>query len=161
MNKELQDKLYADYPRIFAQKDLNVTETAMCWGVQCGDGWYNLIDTLCSQIQSYIDQPHINLEMYSKWLEKSLAEDDEELAAFYMKKLRETKETFIPQTELVQIKEKYGSLRFYVTYYDDKINTLIGFAEALSERTCEACGAPGEMNQGGWMKVSCEKCEEE
>lgn len=27
----------------------------MYWGFSCGDGWYDLIDTLCENIQSYID----------------------------------------------------------------------------------------------------------
>lgn len=161
MDKELEDKLYAKYPKIFAQKDLDINESGLFWGIQCENGWYNIIDTLCDEIQSYVDQPHINLEMYSKWLEKSLTDNDDELSEFYMKKVREVKESFIPQPELIQIKEKYGSLRFYLTYYDDHISTLIGFAEAYSERVCETCGAPGTMCSQGWMKVSCEKCKGE
>lgn len=30
-------------------------ETAMCWGFECGDGWYQILDSLCGQIQSHID----------------------------------------------------------------------------------------------------------
>ena len=111
MDKELEDKLYAKYPKIFAQKDLDINESGLFWGIQCENGWYNIIDTLCDEIQSYVDQPHINLEMYSKWLEKSLTDNDDELSEFYMKKVREVKESFIPQPELIQIKEKYGSLK--------------------------------------------------
>ena len=51
MNQRLQDKLYEKYPKIFGQKDLPMTQTAMCWGIDCGDGWYNIIDTLCCHIQ--------------------------------------------------------------------------------------------------------------
>jgi len=54
MKKELQDKLFEKYPLIFRQKDRPATETCMCWGICCGDGWYNIIDTLCHSIQSHV-----------------------------------------------------------------------------------------------------------
>jgi predicted nucleic acid-binding Zn ribbon protein len=56
MTKELQDKLYKKYPKIFAQKDLPVSQTAMCWGMEFGDGWYWLIDNLCSYLQFQTDE---------------------------------------------------------------------------------------------------------
>ena len=54
MKAELQQQLYENYPSIFRQKDLDKTVTAMCWGISCGDGWYDLIDTLCENIQNRI-----------------------------------------------------------------------------------------------------------
>ena len=54
MKKELQDKLFEKYPKIFRQKDLPMQQTCMCWGITCGDGWYNIIDTLCHNIQSHV-----------------------------------------------------------------------------------------------------------
>ena len=44
MKQELQQKLYDTYPKLFIQKDLPPQQTAMCWGICCGDGWYDLID---------------------------------------------------------------------------------------------------------------------
>lgn len=62
MNKDLDAKLVAKYPKIFANRHKSMQETAMCWGFACGDGWYNIIDALCNQIQSYIDNnPHKNV----------------------------------------------------------------------------------------------------
>jgi hypothetical protein len=55
MNKELQDKLYKDFPKIFAQRKLPMTQTCMCWGVDTGDGWYALLYALCELIQRAID----------------------------------------------------------------------------------------------------------
>jgi len=55
MNKELDEQLVKKYPKIFADRNKNETETAMCWGFECGDGWFNIIDALCSNIQQYID----------------------------------------------------------------------------------------------------------
>jgi hypothetical protein len=57
MKQELQQKLYDKYPKIFRQKDLPMTQTCMCWGIDTNDGWYSLLDTLCSQIQWRIDNP--------------------------------------------------------------------------------------------------------
>lgn len=55
MRQELQQKLFDKYPKIFADKDKSIQETAMCWGIECGDGWYRLLDSLCDCIQQYID----------------------------------------------------------------------------------------------------------
>jgi hypothetical protein len=55
MRKELQDKLFEKYPKIFRQKNLSIKETAMCWGIDTGDGWYKIIDLLCYCLQWDID----------------------------------------------------------------------------------------------------------
>jgi hypothetical protein len=51
MTPELDAKLVKKYPEIFAQRFGSVSETAMCWGFDCNDGWYWLIDELCSALQ--------------------------------------------------------------------------------------------------------------
>tara|TARA_R110000751_G_scaffold212149_2_gene315583 strand:+ start:308 stop:793 length:486 start_codon:yes stop_codon:yes gene_type:complete len=53
MKEEQQNKLFEKYPKIFRQKDLPMQQTAMCWGITCGDGWYNIIDTLCHNIKGH------------------------------------------------------------------------------------------------------------
>jgi len=50
MNEELQETLFNKYPEIFQEKDLPMTQTAMCWGIDTGDGWYDIIDTICSKL---------------------------------------------------------------------------------------------------------------
>lgn len=56
MKQELQDELYAKYPEIFYQKDLPMTQTCMCWGIDTGDGWYQIIDELCAKIQEHVTE---------------------------------------------------------------------------------------------------------
>lgn len=56
MKKELDDLLCLRYPKIFAERGMSAEESGMHWGFSCGDGWFDLIDTLCSQIQWQIDQ---------------------------------------------------------------------------------------------------------
>jgi len=62
MRQELDEKLCADYPKIFAERHGKPQNTAMCFGFECGDGWYWLIDQLCNLIQGRIDNnPHLNI----------------------------------------------------------------------------------------------------
>lgn len=56
MDAALQKQLYTRYPQIFQEHTLPETETAMCWGIATGDGWYHLIDALCVQLQRLTDQ---------------------------------------------------------------------------------------------------------
>lgn len=56
MNKDLEKALFEKYPKIFVQRDLSMKQTCMCWGICCGDGWYKLIDELCSCLQFHIDR---------------------------------------------------------------------------------------------------------
>jgi hypothetical protein len=99
-----------------------MTETAMCWGFDWGDGWFNIIDKLCSQIQWHLDH---NAE----------------------------KET--PQVVAVQVKEKYGTLRFYYDGGDRFIDGLESMATAMSAVTCELCGSPGKLVGNGWVRTLC------
>jgi len=50
-----------------------------------------------------------------------------------------------PQVVASQVKEKYGGLRFYVQGASAAQHAMIDMAEALSERLCEICGAPGQV----------------
>ena len=55
MRDELDKQLCERYPKIFRDRHAPMTETCMCWGLEVGDGWYPVIDRLCSQIQNHID----------------------------------------------------------------------------------------------------------
>jgi len=123
MNEELEQELFDKYPKIFQDKDESPQVTAMCWGIECGDGWYNLIDTLCDAIQSYID-----------WNDKE-------------------------QVIAEQVKQKYGSLRFYIRGGDMHVHGMISFAEKMSTKICEECGTMENVSQTkGWIKTICAEC---
>lgn len=56
----------------------------------------------------------------------------------------------------VQVKEKYGGLRFYVHEGDRHIDDLCDTAEANSYRICEVCGKLGELAEDrGWFMTRC------
>jgi len=51
MKNSLQQKLFKKYPLIFMDRFKSGSITRMCDGITCRDGWYNLIDDACSQIE--------------------------------------------------------------------------------------------------------------
>lgn len=86
----------------------------------------------------------------------------------------------------LQVKEKWGTLSFYLRTKGDekdedsdemevnmqgcmisispvasneKIRELVTEASRKSAYTCEDCGEPGEMKRVGWMRVTCAACE--
>ena len=70
MKQELQNQLFENYPKIFRQKDLSPQETAMCWGISCGDGWFDIVNVLCQNIQKHAEFTGKSIEavqVKSKW----------------------------------------------------------------------------------------------
>lgn len=65
-----------------------------------------------------------------------------------------------PTVEAVQVKEKFGGLRFYITGGSEEIHNLIDAAEDLSFETCEDCGTKENVtvNKVGWIATLCDKC---
>jgi hypothetical protein len=61
-----------------------------------------------------------------------------------------------PQVVIEQIKEKFGTLRFYYQGGDDYIQGAVSFAENLTGHLCEECGAPGTRRSGGWIRTLCD-----
>ncbi len=58
---------------------------------------------------------------------------------------------------VMQVKEKFGTLRFYCSG-TDAIDRYIRLAERLSALTCEDCGKPGKANDSGWIRTQCDDC---
>lgn len=57
-----------------------------------------------------------------------------------------------------QVKEKFGTLRFYMSLTTDEMDAFISAAEKESARTCEECGATGTLRTTGWLKTQCDTC---
>ena len=158
MRDELDNALCVKYPKIFAQRNMDMTETCMCWGFCCGDGWYDLIDTLCSLLTSKYLQAKDRYESAKEYFDEDgkypwgkpiTAEEVEE------KRLAMEEEADkVPV--VVQVKEKFGGLRFYVNAATDEHYNYINFAESMSYRICEVCGSPGKRYTDGWHQVLCD-----
>lgn len=119
MKPELDKKLCEKYPKIFVDRHAPMQVTAMCWGFECGDGWYPILDELCSKVQEECDLTG-------------------------------------EQIKATQVKEKFGTLRFYTDYTSDKIRDLIEEAAKKSAETCERCGNPGKVRGKGWYYCACD-----
>lgn len=104
---------------------------------ECGLGWHDIIRNLSIKIEAILDK---------------YAEDH---------RLVEGEENEYIEMFAVQVKEKYGTLRFYMSRKTEEISTLIGHAEFLSAKTCESCGAEGKRRGISWFEVRCDKCYEE
>ena len=68
--------------------------------------------------------------------------------------------------ELLQVKEKFGSLRFYVSSETHEVSDLIEDYETYSAHICEVCGEfytakTRNKKNGSWLKTLCDKCAEE
>jgi hypothetical protein len=133
MSPELDEELCRKFPKIFRDRTKSMQESCMHWGFEHGDGWYNIIESLCLNIQHHTD-----------WKRKHSTLTDEEFDAEH-------------QPVAAQVKEKFGGLRFYMHNTDEWIDGAISLAESLSRRTCEVCGARGEQRGGGWIRTLCEE----
>jgi hypothetical protein len=128
MKQELDKLLCEKYPKMMVNRNKNMQETCMCWGFECGDGWFNILDQLMGNIQHHID-----------W--------------------KNRKEEVVAQVTLDQVKEKFGTLRFYYSGGDDAIDGMVRMAESMSGVTCEECSAPAKTHGPGWIRTICEPCE--
>lgn len=64
------------------------------------------------------------------------------------------------QIKILQIKEKYGGLRFYTNFCTPTLEKMIDKAENESYKTCEECGSKKNvgMRLSGWMTTMCMDC---
>lgn len=57
MNTELEDNLFARFPKIFPNgRNVNPMHSLICYGIETnGDGWFKIIWDLCEEIEKYCD----------------------------------------------------------------------------------------------------------
>ena len=70
------------------------------------------------------------------------------------------KANYLDKYRITQIKEKYGSLRWYDNGNTEKGYEIIRKYEKLSYKTCINCGRPATKISTGWISPYCDKCAE-
>lgn len=123
------EDLIAKYPKIFQDYEGN---PGQCNWQDAPTGWLPIIDKLCGAIQNYID-----------------------------KTTRYTKDGPIKpeQVTCVQMKEKFGGLRFYTNGHDDIVEGMITMAEYICDNTCQDCGSEQDLGvTSGWVSILCRNC---
>lgn len=126
-------QLREQYPKMFNGQNS---------GLWVGPGWQKIVHVLCTSIQHYIDSVEVRRKFVLENGKGVLPEP-------------------VPQVVVMQIKEKFGTLRFYYDGGDQYILGLVSMAEEWADRTCEECGEVGSRRSGGWIKTLCDKHEAE
>lgn len=172
MSPDLDKQLCDKYPKIFVNRSKSPQTSCMAFGFEVGDGWYDIIDLLCEALTyTFTTSVEIDEEDGKRLgIEPSVWKRDNEVRYFFPVEP--------PQVVADQVKEKFGTLRFYyhLEYgdknmelvktgkykdletvnkrYADYIDGIVHFAEIASGRTCEYTGDKGEMHvRGGWLKI--------
>lgn len=133
--EQFSKKMEAAYPKMFS---------GPYGGFACGKGWWPLLEKLCKTIQSHIDwtnETRANL-LISNPYNHDIPDE-------------------VEQVKVAQIKEKFGTLRFYYDGGDDYISGAVSLAEDLTGHLCEECGGFGTRRHGGWVRVLCDQHEAE
>lgn len=182
MSPHLDKKLCQKYPKIFAQRNLPMSQTAMCWGIDTGDGWYNIIDMLCAAITGHVKwQRELRARrlLHKRAIRRAVKGDKTSLINYYsvngkisyygMERVEKDIANElagianpvynipdkISYPQAVQVKEKFGTLRFYTDSGNEFIDGVIRMAENMSAVTCETCGNAGKLRGMGWRYVAC------
>lgn len=136
MSPELEKKLFEKYPELYTYKGTDGKSSDMThYGFSHGDGWFNIIDCLSATISDTMKRHPARKHLKPEEFDETV------------------------QVRVTQVKEKFGSLRFYVDNGSPEVYSVITMAEMMSSRTCETCGSPGTRRSGGWVKVRCDVCE--
>jgi len=158
MRKELDEALVAKYPLIFKDRNGDMRTTAMCWGFEVGDGWYNIIDILCGKLCSEYYAAKSRYDFIKDRVGEKVYGGSGDIITQgeidLRKQIMDEEASKVPVA--VQVKEKFGGLRFYVQAATDKHYDYISFAESMSYRTCEECGSVGKRYTDGWHKTLCD-----
>jgi len=95
----------------------------------CGDGWYKIIKDLSAKLEPIL-------------VEYKTDDPDGWKYGLY---------------RAAQVKEKFGTLRFYLDGGTEACQKFIREAEVKSAKTCELCGKPGKLRRGNWFRTLCQK----
>ena len=155
MIPELEQHLREKYPLIFSQPcDISIN-----------DGWFDIIDMLCNNIQHRIDNAVKQRQYAIEWNQQVNDPDNDwsDKSSFIKREERPVPE-LVDQVVAKQIKEKFGTLRFYYDGGDEFIRGLDSMAASMSSVVCEVCGSPGSSRstkKQRWVLVLCDKHAEE
>lgn len=136
MREELDEKLCKKFPEIFRDRRSTMDKTAMCWGFQHDDGWYDIVEELCEQLMFIKKLTGVGV-VANTVKEKFGA------LRFYTWGDEDSKPT---------ISEEDGKL------VNDLIDNAISVASMRSSNTCEVCGNHGESREWArWIYTRCYK----
>ena len=138
MNKKIEDKLFEKFPKIFQDQEKSMQQTCMCWGIETGNGWYDIIERLCIVLQWNTDK-----NRYPQVIAEQVKEKFGGLRFYY----------HIEETE-----KSINNSEIYASRNEGYIEGVIDAYCDMTYKICESCGKPGKANESGWISVLCEEC---
>ena len=164
MKQELDDKLVNTFPLLYRNRHKNMRSSCMAQGFSHDEGWYNLLFELSAKLEALIQKQVVESD-------PSICEcgcnvechDDTNKCTnvFFTRDGKDYKclcENFhVACAAADQVKEKFGSLRFYMSNATEEMRDLVREAEEKSGSMCEICGEFGTMRSGGWIRCLCDQ----
>ncbi len=169
MKRELDEQLCKIAPHLFTDRNGDMRDTCMTWGFDCGDGWYNLLADAAQKLETLVVQwiatnpyqnefpswifSRYNMHVSLQWRCYSfLAIWGWLLIGLGLRRPA----AWWPRAS--QVKEKFGTLRFYMTGGTDEMYDITDEAQCKSDTICETCGQPGKLRGRGWLYTRCAPC---
>ena len=139
MDEFLEKKLFEIDPVFLREKDMDMTETCMCWGFECGDGWFESLKML---LEGTKEINNILKDKNARIVAKQIKEKWGILTIYY------DIEKIDPEKDDIDCEEE-------ISRFEELLNKVQSDA---SER-CEFCGEKKELFQTiGWINYICEDC---
>lgn len=127
MTKELELKLVEKYPKILRNYGGDKMITCMHWGMEHGDGWYDVLDKGMEKIQYFCDRCESGAQVIADQIKEKYG-----TLSFYF------------------TTENANKIEYSI------LDSLVASMENASARTCEESGKSGYMcRKGGWYKTLC------
>lgn len=139
MTPDYYNQLTQKYPALFEKSQIRY--------MAVGDGWNSIIDTLCEKIYS-------QYQFTQNTLNGMVDNHDNESRIQVWREQLGREAAQLPV--ILQVKEKFGELRFYMKGGTAAHEAYVDFACAMSIRVCEVCGAPGQRRDTRWVKTLCD-----
>lgn len=159
MHADHEAALFDTYPEIFRDRALPPSQSLMCFGFDCPDTWYPLLDALCAQFM----QPVVSARRALAYALEAQAQVNREYGDEYIVRLRQQLADAEAQLPVaVQVKEKFAGLRFYCATEPTEFQRgAIALAERMSLRICQDCGTTVDVETyepQGWWRALCPTC---
>jgi len=137
--REFDKYLCNKYPDLFRERNLPMSQTCMCNGISCEEGWQKTIEEL-SDILVFL-QKCLGVEIVAKQVKEKLG-----TLRFYWDIVVDDTNKDI---DLARVRRAIGSV---VSYYENR-----------TEHICEFCGKYGNLctTKTGWKKTLCSEHKEE
>ena len=150
MNAELQKKICDLSPVFFRQKDMDMSQTCMCWGIECGDGWYEPIKSLAMKAAGLNQMlAPLNMCVEASQIKSKFAE----FRCYWNMNVLDSRNDYPLTDEQQDLVDTVNHLM------DDAVESC----ERECSQTCEICGKKASVGEevitcGSWLTVKCLDC---